>query len=62
MIAGYMFGATLPTFTNCADRFCLSGYGGGGTTMEERASKNHLCGDGYVEALHIIFLFTFFLA
>lgn len=35
MIAGHPFGACLPTFGNCADRFCLSGYGGGGTTMEE---------------------------
>ena len=35
MIAGHMFGACLPTFGNCADRYCLSGYGGGGKTMEE---------------------------
>ncbi len=31
----YKFGATLPTFTSCADRYCLSGYGGGGTNIEE---------------------------
>jgi len=35
MIANHPFGACLPTFGNCADRYCLSGYGGGGTTMEE---------------------------
>ena len=35
MIGNYPFGACLPTFGNCADRYCLSGYGGGGTTMEE---------------------------
>ena len=35
MIAGHNFGACLPTFGNCADRYCLSGYGGGGQTMEE---------------------------
>ena len=35
MLAGHKFGACLPTFGNCADRYCLSGYGGGGSTMEE---------------------------
>ena len=35
MIEKYKFGACLPTFGNCADRYCLSGYGGGGSTMEE---------------------------
>jgi xylose isomerase len=35
MLAGHMFGACLPTFGSCADRYCLSGYGGGGETMEE---------------------------
>jgi xylose isomerase len=35
MIENHLFGACLPTFGNCADRFCLSGYGGGGKTMEE---------------------------
>jgi sugar phosphate isomerase/epimerase len=35
MIANHPFGACLPTFGSCADRYCLSGYGGGGTTMEE---------------------------
>jgi xylose isomerase len=35
MIENHAFGACLPTFGNCADRYCLSGYGGGGTTMEE---------------------------
>ena len=29
------FGACLPTFGSCADRFVLSGYGGGGETVEE---------------------------
>lgn len=28
------FGACLPTFASCADRFCLSGYGGGADTVE----------------------------
>ena len=31
----YRFGACLPTFGSCADRFVLSGYGGGGETLEE---------------------------
>ena len=35
MVAGHNFGACLPTFGSCADRYCLGGYGGGGTTMEE---------------------------
>ena len=35
MLAGHQFGACLPTFGNCADRYCLGGYGGGGNTMEE---------------------------
>jgi sugar phosphate isomerase/epimerase len=35
MIADHPFGACLPTFGNCADRYCLGGYGGGGKTMPE---------------------------
>jgi xylose isomerase len=35
MIANHLFGACLPTFGNCADRYCLSGYGGGGNTVAE---------------------------
>jgi xylose isomerase len=35
MIANHPFGACLPTFGNCADRYCLSGYGGGGNTVQE---------------------------
>ena len=35
MIANHFFGACLPTFGNCADRYCLSGYGGGGTNVQE---------------------------
>jgi xylose isomerase len=35
MLAGHKFGACLPTFGNCADRYCLGGYGGGGTTVRE---------------------------
>ena len=35
MIADHMFGACLPTFGGCADRYCLGGYGGGGQTMQE---------------------------
>ena len=34
MIANHLFGACLPTFGNCADRYCLSGYGGPGTMLE----------------------------
>ncbi|MFH1475889.1 MAG: sugar phosphate isomerase/epimerase family protein [Verrucomicrobiota bacterium] len=34
MISNHKFGACLPTFGNCADRYCLGGYGGGGKTME----------------------------
>jgi len=35
MIDKYKFGACLPVFSSCADRFCLSGYGMGGKTIEE---------------------------
>lgn len=35
MLGKNRLGACLPTFGSCADRYCLSGYGGGGTTMEE---------------------------
>ncbi len=35
MLGKHKVGACLPTFGSCADRFCLSGYGGGGGTMEE---------------------------
>ncbi len=35
MLANHPFGACLPTFGNCADRYCLSGYGGGGKNMRE---------------------------
>jgi xylose isomerase len=34
MIANRLFGACLPTFGNCADRYCLSGYGGVSTMHE----------------------------
>ena len=33
-MADYKFGACLPTFASCADRYCLSGYGGGADTIE----------------------------
>ena len=32
MYEGFKLGACLPTFASCADRYCLSGYGRGGTT------------------------------
>jgi xylose isomerase len=35
MLGGNLFGSCLPTFGSCADRYCLSGYGRGGETMEE---------------------------
>lgn len=35
MLANHLFGACLPTFGSCADRYCLGGYGGGGKTMQE---------------------------
>lgn len=35
MLKGFKLGACLPAFGSCADRYCLSGYGGGGKTMEE---------------------------
>ena len=35
MLRNHKFGACLPTFGDCADRYCLSGYGGGGQSMEE---------------------------
>jgi sugar phosphate isomerase/epimerase len=35
MVGNHFFGACLPTFGNCADRYCLSGYGGGGKNMVE---------------------------
>ncbi len=34
MLAGHPFGACLPAFGSCADRYCLSGYGGA-TSMQE---------------------------
>jgi xylose isomerase len=34
MFNGYKLGACLPTFASCADRYCLSGYGRGETTVE----------------------------
>ena len=38
MYEGFKLGACLPTFASCADRYCLSGYGRGGTTIEEMLS------------------------
>jgi xylose isomerase len=35
MLGNCKLGACLPTFGSCADRYCLSGYGGGGKTIEE---------------------------
>lgn len=35
MLGKHKLGACLPTFTSCADRYCLSGYGGGGKTLEK---------------------------
>ncbi len=35
MLANHPFGACLPTFGSCADRYCLSGYGRGGESMQE---------------------------
>lgn len=35
MLGRNPFGACLPTFGNCADRYCLGGYGGGGSTVPE---------------------------
>jgi len=35
VLAGHSFGACLPTFGSCADRYCLGGYGGGGETIKE---------------------------
>lgn len=35
MLGKNKLGACLSTFGSCADRYCLSGYGGGGITMEE---------------------------
>ncbi len=35
MIGKNKLGACLPAFSSCADRFCLSGYGKGGKTIEE---------------------------
>ena len=40
MIAGHMFGAGLSAFANCADRYCMGGYGGA-TTMEEMLDLAH---------------------
>jgi len=33
-MAKFKYGACLPTFASCADRYCLSGYGGGADTVE----------------------------
>jgi sugar phosphate isomerase/epimerase len=38
MYKTWKLGACLPTFASCADRYCLSGYGRGGKTMEEMIS------------------------
>ena len=38
MYKTWKLGACLPTFASCADRYCLSGYGRGGKTMEEMVS------------------------
>jgi xylose isomerase len=35
MLGKFKLGACLPSFGSCADRYCLSGYGRGGKTMEE---------------------------
>ena len=35
MLAGHKFATTMPPFSGCADRYCLSGYGGGGKNIEE---------------------------
>ncbi len=35
MLANHKFGTTMPPFSGCADRYCLSGYGGGGADMNE---------------------------
>ncbi|MDO8587738.1 MAG: sugar phosphate isomerase/epimerase family protein [Armatimonadota bacterium] len=38
MLDKFKLGACLPTFGSCADRYCLSGYGKGGKTVEEMMS------------------------
>ena len=35
MIEGHKFATTMPPFSGCADRYCLSGYGGGGKDIAE---------------------------
>lgn len=35
MLGKFKLGACLPSFGSCADRYCLSGYGKGGRTIEE---------------------------
>ncbi len=35
MLDSWKLGACLPTFGSCADRYCLSGYGHGGSSIEE---------------------------
>ncbi|MBI2841828.1 MAG: TIM barrel protein [Armatimonadetes bacterium] len=35
MLGNHKLGACLPTFGSCADRYCLTGYGRGGKTIEE---------------------------
>ena len=51
------FGACLPTFASCADRYCLSGYGGGAATVEGMldlaATVPHLTGIELVGNWHI---------
>ena len=36
MLNNYKFGACLTPFGSCADRFCMSGYGGGAESMKEK--------------------------
>jgi len=51
------YGACLPTFASCADRYCLSGYGGGADTLEGMldlaATVPGLCGIELVGNWHI---------
>ena len=44
MLAGHKFGACLPTFGSCADRYCLSGYGPPKTMDQMLASATEVEG------------------
>lgn len=52
MIGKYKFGSCLSTFQNCADRYCLDGYGGGGDTIDQKVEMALQVGD--IDGLELV--------